>query len=69
MRGFGRLVSVILLAALAACAEAAGPNYAYVPGYGYGPWPEDYYCCEPRLVRVKHFHHHHHHHGHGGHHH
>jgi hypothetical protein len=31
MRGFGLLASFILLAGLAACAEAAGPNYAYAP--------------------------------------
>ena len=73
MRAFGLLASVILLAGLAACAEAAGPNYAYAPSELYGPWPEGYYyapgeiygpwpegycCCGPRLVPVKHFHHH-----------
>jgi hypothetical protein len=71
MRGFGLLASLILLAGLAACAEAAGPNYAYAPGEIYGPWPEGYYCCGPRLFPVRHFHHHGHAHGHGhgGHHH
>jgi hypothetical protein len=74
MRGLGLLASIILLTGLAACAETAGPNYAYAPGELYGPWPEGYYCCGPGPVLVKHSHHHHHDHGgdhggHGGHHH
>ena len=84
MRGLGLLASVIMLAGLAACAEPAGPSYAYAPVYGpwpegvygpwpegvYGPWPEGYYCCATQLVLVKQVHHHHHHHhGQGGHHH
>jgi hypothetical protein len=70
MRTFGLLVSVVLLAGLASCAETAGPNYAYAPGdayepgygygawpYAYGAWPQGYYCCGSRLVGIGRFHH------------
>jgi hypothetical protein len=48
MRKFGLLVLVVLMAGLAACAETAGPEYAYAPpaasayapGYPYGVWPD-----------------------------
>ena len=38
------------------------PGYAYAPGYAYGAspyaygaWPQEYYCCGPRLVGTGHF--------------
>ncbi len=75
MRGFALLALIILLAALASCAETAGPNYAYGPRYGYGVGPEEFYCCGPRFGGIRHFHHFHSHSGfhfhggfHGGHH-
>jgi hypothetical protein len=55
MRKFGLLVLVVLVTGLAACAETAGPEYAYAPpapyayapGYSYGvgaygAWPYAY---------------------------
>jgi hypothetical protein len=75
MHGFGLLALIILLAALASCAEAAGPNYAYGPRYGYGVGHEEFYCCGSRFGGFRHFHHFHSHSGfrfhdgfHGGHH-
>jgi hypothetical protein len=70
MRWFGLFASVILLVSLASCAETAGREYAYRPGYGYGFGPEAF-CCEPRFERFRHFDHFHrfnhfHFHDHGG---
>jgi hypothetical protein len=72
MRKFGLLLSVVLVTGLSACAETAGPDYAYAPPapgyayapgygyggwpYGYGVWPEGYYCCGPGLVEFGRFH-------------
>jgi hypothetical protein len=52
MRWYSILASIVMLAGLATCAPTAAPRY----GYGYGAWPDAYFCCGSSFERTGRFH-------------